>query len=50
MGPWGLKHFYVGNQFYSKNVKKLIFNIFFYFHAYKICDFIILPEMDQIQK
>ena len=35
LGPRGPKHYIFGNQFYSKNAKKLRFHVFLHFHARK---------------
>ena len=35
MGPWGSKHCTFGNQFYSKNSRKLRFYILLHFNARK---------------
>ena len=35
MGPQGPKHYIFGDQFYSKNAKKIIFHVFLHFNAKK---------------
>ena len=35
LGPWGPTHYIFGDQFYSKNARKLRFHVFLHFYARK---------------
>ena len=50
MGPRGPKYCNFGNQFYSKNPRKLRFHVFPHFNARKNNNIIILREVDRINK
>ena len=50
IGLRGPKHYIFGDQFCSKNVRKLRFPVFLHFNARRHYDIIILPEVEQTRK
>ena len=50
MGPRGPKHYFFGDQFYSKNARKLRSHVFVHFYAGKHMTTIILPDVVRMRK